>query len=240
MILLLGSSIVSAISATELTAVTNSLQSQTFRSFEFYFVATGIYPGDGAVREGACSRLYWLVFMRGRETRDDADLRLARVPLLLAALRWTLLLSLVAFVGGGHRRLPDRDGAHQPRACPCAGSTGLYIQIFQGTPVLIQLFIVYYGLAVLFDLQDRGLVGGGARLHRYAAAFLGDIWRGAIQAIPRQQWEAAECLTLTYPAQLRLRHPAAGVADRHPADGRLPGAAHQGHLDRRRSSASSS
>jgi polar amino acid transport system permease protein len=42
-ILMLASSLVSAISAIELTAVTNSLQSTTFRSFEFYFAATGIY-----------------------------------------------------------------------------------------------------------------------------------------------------------------------------------------------------
>ena len=42
-ILLLASSLVAAISAVDLTAVTNSLQSTTFRSFEFYFVTTGIY-----------------------------------------------------------------------------------------------------------------------------------------------------------------------------------------------------
>jgi polar amino acid transport system permease protein len=42
-LLMLGSSVVSAISATDLTAVTNTLQSTTFRAFEFYFTATGIY-----------------------------------------------------------------------------------------------------------------------------------------------------------------------------------------------------
>ena len=42
-LMMLGSSVVSAISATDLTAITNTLQSTTFRSFEFYFVATGLY-----------------------------------------------------------------------------------------------------------------------------------------------------------------------------------------------------
>jgi len=42
-LLMLGSSIVSAISAEELTAITNTLQSTTFRAFEFYFVATAFY-----------------------------------------------------------------------------------------------------------------------------------------------------------------------------------------------------
>jgi polar amino acid transport system permease protein len=68
-ILLLGSSIVSAISASELTAATNSLQSQTFRSFEFYFVAAGIYLAMALMVKGALASLYWLFFMRGRESR---------------------------------------------------------------------------------------------------------------------------------------------------------------------------
>jgi polar amino acid transport system permease protein len=42
-LMMLGSSIVSAISATDLTAITNTMLSTTFRSFEFYFVATGLY-----------------------------------------------------------------------------------------------------------------------------------------------------------------------------------------------------
>jgi polar amino acid transport system permease protein len=55
-LLMLGSSIVAAISAEELTAVTNSLQSTTFRSFEFYFVATGMYLAHGAARASSASR----------------------------------------------------------------------------------------------------------------------------------------------------------------------------------------
>jgi polar amino acid transport system permease protein len=66
-ILLLGSSIVSAISATELTAITNSLQSQTFRAFEFYFVAAAIYLGLAFATKVLLASLYWLVFVRGRE-----------------------------------------------------------------------------------------------------------------------------------------------------------------------------
>jgi polar amino acid transport system permease protein len=66
-ILLLGSSIVSAISATELTAITNSLQSQTFRAFEFYFAAAAIYLALALTVKGALGSVYWLVFVRGRE-----------------------------------------------------------------------------------------------------------------------------------------------------------------------------
>ena len=65
-ILLLGSSVVSAISATELTAISNSLQSQTFRSFEFYFVAAGMYLIMSALLKLFLNTFYWLYFIRGR------------------------------------------------------------------------------------------------------------------------------------------------------------------------------
>lgn len=65
-ILLLGSSVVSAISATELTAITNSLQSQTFRAFEFYFVAAGIYLAMALAMKGVLGSVYWLLFVRGQ------------------------------------------------------------------------------------------------------------------------------------------------------------------------------
>jgi polar amino acid transport system permease protein len=65
-LLMLGSSVVSAISATELTAITNTLQSTTFRAFEFYFVATGVYLALALGFRGVLGGIYWVVFMRAR------------------------------------------------------------------------------------------------------------------------------------------------------------------------------
>ena len=65
-LLMLGSSIVSAISAEELTAVTNTLQSTTFRVFEFYFVATGLYLVMALCARLLLHALYWAVFESGR------------------------------------------------------------------------------------------------------------------------------------------------------------------------------
>jgi polar amino acid transport system permease protein len=122
---------------------------------------------------------------------------------LLAALRWTLLLSLVAFLGGGavgfviailrttHSRILRL-------------LTAGYIQLFQGTPVLMQLFLFYYGLAVLYDMQVDAWPAVALAFTLYAGAFLGEIWRGSIQAIPRTQWEASACLSLGYIEQLRF------------------------------------
>jgi polar amino acid transport system permease protein len=121
---------------------------------------------------------------------------------LLGAVRWTLLLSLVAFCGGigfGFLIALARTSSFAILRALAQG----YIQLFQGTPVLIQLFIAYYGFAVVFDLKIEAWTAVSLAFTAYSAAFLGEIWRGAIQAIPRQQWESAECISLSYFAQLR-------------------------------------
>jgi polar amino acid transport system permease protein len=120
---------------------------------------------------------------------------------LVQAVRWTLLLSLVALVGGGIVGLVIailRTAPIRPLRWLAVG----YIQFFQGTPVLMQLFVTYYGLAVVFALKIDPWPAVILAFTLYSGAFLGEIWRGSIQAIPRPQWEAAECLALSFPKQL--------------------------------------
>jgi polar amino acid transport system permease protein len=122
---------------------------------------------------------------------------------ILAAVRWTLLLSLVAFVGGGAVGFLIAILRTTRSRVLRALTTG-YIQLFQGTPVLMQLFLFYYGLAVLFDMQVDAWPAVALAFTLYSGAFLGEIWRGSIQAIPRTQWEASACLSLGYIEQLRF------------------------------------
>lgn len=122
---------------------------------------------------------------------------------LVAAVRWTLLLSLVAFLGGGVLGLVIailRTTSSRFLSLLTSG----YIQLFQGTPVLMQLFLFYYGFAVLFDMQVDAWPAVALAFTLYSGAFLGEIWRGSIQAIPRTQWEASACLSLGYFQQLRF------------------------------------
>ena len=121
---------------------------------------------------------------------------------IVAALRWTLLLSLVAFLGGGAVGFVIailRTSHSRILRWLAAG----FIQLFQGTPVLLQLFLAYYGLAVLFEVQVDAWPAVTVAFTLYSGAFLGEIWRGSIQAIPRTQWEASACLSLGYFQQLR-------------------------------------
>jgi polar amino acid transport system permease protein len=120
---------------------------------------------------------------------------------LLKAIPSTLLLSLGALLGGtilGLLIAILRVAPSRPLRWVATG----YIELFQGTPVLMQLFLAYYGLAVLFNIQFSPWPAVLLAFTLYSGAFLGEIWRGSIQAIPRPQWEAAACLSLGFPKQL--------------------------------------
>ena len=113
---------------------------------------------------------------------------------LLIAAEWTIVLSLIAFVGGSVLGL----GIALMRVSNLAALRGLasgYIQLVQGTPLLILLFLSYFGLGII-GLKLVPLVAAGISLTLYAAAFLGEIWRGCIEAVPKTQWEASDCLGL--------------------------------------------
>lgn len=77
-----------------------------------------------------------------------------------------------------------------------------YIAVLQGTPVLVVLFLVYFGISRLgFDFPP--LVAAIFALSVFASAYLGDIWRGAIESVPHQQWEASASLAMTRAQQYR-------------------------------------
>lgn len=115
---------------------------------------------------------------------------------LLAALRWTLALTAIAFIGGGLGGFAIAL-MRVARARSLRFVASAYVMLFQSTPLLMQLFIAFYGLAVLTGVRLDPWPAVAVAFTFYAAAFLGDIWRGAIEAIPRGQWEAAAALALT-------------------------------------------
>ena len=113
---------------------------------------------------------------------------------LFEAARWTLLLSVIAFFGGSVLGLGLALG-RLSRSCVLRGVAIIYIQIVQGTPLLIVMFLSYFGLSLAGYRLDP-IVAAGLSLVVYVGAFLGEIWRGCIQAVPRTQWEASDCLGL--------------------------------------------
>jgi len=120
---------------------------------------------------------------------------------ILQAAQWTLALSLIAFVGGALGGLALALARVSDNVALQRVATG-FIQVFQGTPLLMQLFLVFFGAPVL-GLEISPWVAAGVALVLNTSAFLAEIWRGCIQAVPRGQWEAAEALGLHYAARMR-------------------------------------
>ena len=120
---------------------------------------------------------------------------------ILEAAQWTLALSAIAFIGGAILGLAVALARTSENKAARVLSTA-FIQFFQGTPLLLQLFLIFFGAPVL-GLEINPWIAAGVALILNSAAFLGEIWRGCIEAIPRGQWEAAEALNLHYGARMR-------------------------------------
>ncbi|AJQ93684.1 amino acid ABC transporter permease [Gynuella sunshinyii] len=115
---------------------------------------------------------------------------------LLLAARWTILLSLIAFAGGATAGLL-LTFLRISRRRSLIWMTRIYIELFQGTPLLMQLFLAFFGLGLLgIDISPWGAAAWALTL--FSSAFLSDIWRGCVESVPKGQWEAARCLGLGY------------------------------------------
>jgi polar amino acid transport system permease protein len=121
---------------------------------------------------------------------------------LLLATRWTILLALITFVGGGALG-PIVAAIRVAPARPLRWLAIGYIQFFMGTPILIQLFMVYYGSSFLGYRPDVWFAAA-LTFSLNAGAFFGEIFRGSIQAIPKGQWEASTALGFRFLRTLRL------------------------------------
>ncbi len=122
--------------------------------------------------------------------------------LLLAGLQWTVLIAAVAFVGGTVGGLVVALCRVSPRRILQLPAKYL-IEVFQGTPLLMQLFLVYFGIGIM-GINVHPWVAICIAYTCHASAFLGEIWRGCIQAVPKGQSEAAHALSLSY--MTRMRH----------------------------------
>ena len=121
---------------------------------------------------------------------------------LLLATRWTLLLSTVSFFGGGivglvilFMRISEKKAFRI--------FARYYVELLQGTPLLMQLFLAFFGLG-LFGIDVPAWLAAGVALVAWTAAFLAEIWRGCVESIPSGQWEAGKSLALNRVQQMRL------------------------------------
>lgn len=79
---------------------------------------------------------------------------------------------------------------------------GLYIEVIRDSPLLMQLYLVFFALPLL-GLQVPILVAGVATLMVNSSAFMAEIVRGGIQAVGKDQWDAAKGLGMGYVQAMR-------------------------------------
>lgn len=120
---------------------------------------------------------------------------------LLRSGGWTLVLTVIAFlIGGVAGGLIAIIRLAESRILRMVAM--VYILVIQSIPVLMVLFMSYYGLTFI-GIELPPLVAASASLAVYVSAYLAEIWRGSIEAVPRQQWEASASLALTRFEQYR-------------------------------------
>lgn len=123
------------------------------------------------------------------------------LPLVKGALTFTLLLSVVSFALGlilavltALARLSHSRILH--------GIARFYVSIIRGTPLLVQLFIIFYGLpsiGIIIDPFPAAVIGFSLSVGAYGS----EIVRAAILSIPKGQWEAAFSIGMSYTQALR-------------------------------------
>lgn len=122
---------------------------------------------------------------------------------LLEATQFTIYLSLIAFAGGGLIGL----AITLMRIAPSKGVQRVaasYIWLFQSAPLLMLLFLFGLGIPRLFGADVNPWLAAGVALVLYASAYLSDVWRGAVQAVPAGQWEGGAALGLRFLPVVRL------------------------------------
>lgn len=129
------------------------------------------------------------------------DLLRQSAPLLLKGAGYTVLLSVIGMgvgvvLGFGLALM------RLARSALLRWPAAVYVSAFRGTPLLVQLFLIYYGLPQ-FGLEMPPLLAAGIGFSLNVAAYACEILRSAIAAVDKGQWEAASVLGMSRGQALR-------------------------------------
>ena len=128
------------------------------------------------------------------------DLLLQAAPVMLRGTGYTLLFALSSMVGGlilGFLLAVARIVPWRTLQWPAT----VYVSLMRGTPLLVQIFVVYYGLPSI-GVEFSPLTAGVLTLSLNASAYLSESLRGAILGVGKGQWNASYSLGMTYPQTL--------------------------------------
>lgn len=118
----------------------------------------------------------------------------AQIAFILKGAGWTLVLSAMGFVGGAVIGLPLALARSHGKGV-VRMAAGVVVHGVQGIPLPIIMFLCYFGISIAgFDVPS--LIAAGLAMTAYSSAYLAEIWKACLLAVPKTQWEAAQCLAL--------------------------------------------
>ena len=148
---------------------------------------------------------------------DLFELLREAAPLMLTGAGYTVLFALASMVGGLVLGFPAAIMRLSPYAI-VRWPANLYVSVMRGTPLLVQIFVIYYGLPSI-GIEFTPVTAGVLALSLNAGAYLSESLRGAIQSVSQGQWRAGFSLGLSYwqslhhivlPQALRVAVPSMG------------------------------
>jgi len=130
------------------------------------------------------------------------DLLREAAPVMAQGAGTTLVFAVASMAGGLVLGFPTAVLRVAPWA-PLRWPAALYVSVFRGTPLLVQLFVIYYGLPGI-GIEFTPVMAGILALSLNAGAYLSESLRGAMLGVGQGQWHAGFSLGLTYPQTLGL------------------------------------
>jgi cystine transport system permease protein len=117
-------------------------------------------------------------------------------PVMLQGAGYTVVFALASMLGGLALGFPTAIMRMSPWAI-VRWPAALYVSLMRGTPLLVQIFVIYYGLPSI-GIELSPVTAGVLALSLNSGAFLSESLRGAIQSISPGQWRASYSLGLSY------------------------------------------
>lgn len=132
---------------------------------------------------------------------DWLDLLREAAPVMLKGAGYTLVFAVAAMVGGLLLGFPTAVMRILPWKL-LRWPANVYVSLMRGTPLLVQMFVIYYGLPSV-GIEFTPVSAGILALSLNSGAYLSESLRGAILAIPKGQWAASHSLGMGYGQTLR-------------------------------------
>ncbi len=132
----------------------------------------------------------------------DVELIVRSFPLLLAGAAVTIQITALS-VGFGLLIGMFVGIARLSKLLPVRAAAAVYVDFIRGTPLLVQIFLIYFALPILLGARIDPFIAAITACSINSGAYVAEIFRAGIQSIDKDQMEAGRSLGMTWPQTMR-------------------------------------